>query len=179
MYEYSEAYCGSDNNLYIKKMCRGETKYFKVEPLKWRIIKKDSNGKAVMLSEVLLLYGKYEEFLDYVGNNFASNAFFSLTSLELKQVRIGPLQINKSSYVYYLSSDEIFNSNLFSSAQSRIRNSTDYSTFLSTANQFLFCWRLANTSCVNLQDTEREYYVGMDDIAGIVPAITVYLPEED
>ena len=178
LYTYSEAYCGSDNNLYIKKMYRGETKYFKVEPLKWRIIKKDSNGKAIMLSELLLFYSKYNDFLGGEGNAFAFNAFFSLTCLVPERLSIIMYE-DTESYVYFLSSDVVFNSNLFSSAQSRIRNSTDFSTFLSTADTYLLYWRLSNNSCVNMQDTEREDAVDRNAIAGIVPAITVYLPEED
>ena len=73
-------YKGSDDNLYVKcvenlrefcqnsnfkysdgtavqQISKNSTKYFKVEPIKWRVLSKDENGKSLLIAESVLTSG--------------------------------------------------------------------------------------------------------------------------
>lgn len=186
-------YGGSDGNLYYKK----KDKYYKVEPIKWRIISRDADNRAVLLAEKIMLrfqflphehiYNFFEsvesfliyDFLDVAFTSFAINNRIVYSDVPDP---CDPLYVY-SIKVFLFALDDIFeNTSCFPSASSRIREFTEC-VLADVANPRTNWWwlnafedSLGKIWTVSDQgfNYSREYGTG-----GIVPAITVKLPEED
>ena len=157
-------YLGSDNAYYAKvsalpyesgykfstegEVTKGEEYYFKVEPLKWRILS-ESNGNALIVCESIIDVGRYDdnsnnykdsEIRTWLNSDFYNNAF---DNLEQKLIQIVSVDNSLSSTgyaensnicentddkVYLLSYADVTNSAYgFGGADARERAVSDYS----------------------------------------------------
>lgn len=97
-------YLGSDGNYYAKVVAdvfgsgyefstgdtitEGATYYFKVEPIKWRILT-ESNGQALILCEMIIDAGAYDAVLD---NNYANSDIRAWLNNEFYNTAFNDLQ---------------------------------------------------------------------------------------
>lgn len=201
-------FSGSDNNLYVEE----NGVYYKVEPIKWRVLSKDVNGKAVLLAEKILqqtvFWGtSYNDsyIREYLHDYFLNEAFTG-NAIELIQTTtvqsdsyitynsapdIPVLTDSTQDKIYFLSASEISDISVFVNDASRIRTNTDYalihsyypndeaawwlrSTDYHESDNFIMSYCITNSGKVNYDDV---YGIGFGGYAGVVPAITVYLPD--
>ena len=164
-------YLGSDGNRYGKAesypMCpefsdgteieynenlgRGVEYYFKVEPLKWRILKEE-NGQALIFCETIVDFMMYTNATfsekansykvsgvrSFLNLDFYKNAFsngerklIALSETDNSVASTGKIENNyicqnTNDYVFSLSVAELSNTNYFATAQDRKKNCTDY-----------------------------------------------------
>ena len=194
-------YCGSDGNLYAKV----DSSYYKVEPIKWRVLSKDQNGKAVILAENQLTATPWDHNYNYIyslsyicyylDNVFAFNAF-TTTALNLIQnthiipdcsVSFGDGYLNLEDYaidskIFLLSTDEVFNYYSFDYS-SRIREPTAYATANCARD---CCWWLRSFYKGNSGELFASIvdWQGFNDygpegyfFVGVVPALTIYIED--
>ncbi len=200
-------YGGNDGCLYAKV----ESLYYKVGPIKWRVLSKDANGKAVLLAEKILIncewecewtsnlrtvFFIYSDIFEYLNSAFLNYAF---TNAAQEKIEITTIisegyddaygeyfywnSYSDDAKIFLLSENEAFGGYEFSN-NSRIRNPTAYATakgadrrwwlrsYYSNSNDSDFYIHIVNNS--GKQDKSRGNVSG-----GVVPALTIYLPDED
>ena len=195
-------YEGNDGNLYYEY----GSKYYKVEPIKWRVISRDENNIAVLLAENILDISEYGDY--YYCNNFGDSTICSFLNedfLETAFTGYANSQINNTkiidSYAYYptdievkiylLSYRELFEPDYDSSFRpfpdnsSRIRTKTGFSVQKSLYNGG---WWLRTTdydfqydlvSVISVSDMGDDSRAHKTEILGVVPALSIYLPPAD
>ena len=175
--------------------------YFKVEPLKWRILS-ESEGVALILCESVITYETYGSSNNYelsnvrawLNNEFYNNAFNSLQ----KEIILTTLVENSSYFhqdhndtedkVFILSEEQAKNTNYFTSNDARKLIATDYARAkgVTTSSGVGWCgtWWLRTTYD---QSNDKNFYVyGTGGIGGgdwtvtsypfgIVPALRIQL----
>ena len=133
-------YGGSDGNLYYKY---DDGKYFKIEPIKWRVISRDENNIVVLLAENILdisFYSNrkytvtytYSFIRNFLINDFASKVFtvsaqnlIKLTTIDSDASEYGNyLDLYSDDTVYLLKYSELFDSCVFRYDLDRMRPST-------------------------------------------------------
>lgn len=192
------AYCGSDGYLYIYK----DEKYYKVEPIKWRILSKDENGEAILLAENVLAKSKYIEPDDSIIDYHDFNGFYSSTIIQYLNETFAyfafseeawrQIKLNTDWYVniYILGINDVNNTDLFPYEDTLKRSGTDYAGGMSY--WWLSTWKppslgLSSTNFGQANVVRFPSISGRLNTSGmpctntygLVPAITVHLPEED
>ena len=158
----SFVYGGSDGNLYYKY----NDSYYKVEPIKWRVISRDENNIAVLLAESIV----YRDVVNSSNYNFSSDAF-----------TVSALTLIKDIYLLELS--ELLDSSAFPSDNSRIRKDTDFSKIEGFSNWWWHGTRLGprgDWGIVTEYGECGDYYsTDQRAVGGVVPALSIYLPPEN
>lgn len=197
-------YKGSDEKLYAKV----ESSYYLVEPIKWRVLSKDQNGKAVLFAEYILLDCEWNvsgsnalftnsKIFRYLNSTFLNNAFSNSAQEQIEITTIIPdiykssdnyLPVNEfatDAKVFLLSRDEFVNIYDFEPwvFGCRIRYATAYASAIGAEDWWWLrsfygaqvyqheAFIVENKGDLNLRVVGTEH-------GGIVPAITVYLPDE-
>lgn len=134
-------YLGSDNCYYAKvvatpyatgytfsngaKVKSGTEYYFKVEPIKWKIVSQSSN-EALILCESILINKAYDTSSNIYGESDVSvwlvNTFFSSAFDSIQQDFISTVTIDKSDKKVFLISEN----EAFSNAETRKLSTTDF-----------------------------------------------------
>ena len=195
-------YGGSDGNLYYE-YC---STYYKVEPIKWRVISIDNNNIAVLLAENILDmtsygYGKWDGLYadsyirDFLNVDFLYTAFTASAQRLIKNTILysdchdygcRPDVYNSFSEnkIYLLSYSDLFNSKYFPSNDSRIRTHTSFGEKID--DYWLCDWWLRSSSymdggcegyCVSPYGELKS--TGVECFGGVVPALSIYLPSAD
>ena len=193
-------YCGSDGNLYAKV----SGSYYKVEPIKWRVLSKDQNGKAVILAENILMncawdsnyyqfVFTYSEIFEYLNITFLNCAFTSAAQDKIEITSIIPEgydyyydnynywnEYAADAKIFLLSRDEAFEIYGFDYS-SRIRSPTAYAS----ANGASSWWWLRSSDCDDDGDYRGADFVrnsGSSDYnnvnrndGGVVPALSIFI----
>lgn len=147
-------YGGNDGNLYYKYKNYDYTNYYKVEPIKWRVISRDENNMVVLLAEKILenmffledpdyLFCTYggsnvcgflcEEFLYTAFTTSASNliAYSQIDSLmtiiENDIILMEDSETNENK-IYLLKYEDMLNNTIFPYNRNRIRTNTDFAS---------------------------------------------------
>lgn len=195
-YKYSnnETVASKDSNSY---------KYFKVEPIKWRVLTRNYNetGKALLLAENILTSDKqYGTISNYLNNTFLLDAFIPISQSLIAETQLDAntnQQTQKK--IFLLSKAEVSNSEYgFDSAESsgignnRIRITTDFAK-ANYSNQninegFGGWWWLRDYQSSSMpynvlnngnaqNDTTNHYNIHYStySFGGIVPALTIEL----
>lgn len=87
-------YAGSDNEWYVKHGESGNEKYFKVEPIKWRVLTTDYNGtgKKLLLAENILINKAYDDdsnsYADSTIRNYLTGDFLTTAFTQAEQAAI-------------------------------------------------------------------------------------------
>ena len=139
-------YGGSDGCLYYKY----SGSYFKIEPIKWRVISRDENNIVVLLAENILDISKFNSYYrnfiytnsliqNFLNTHFLSEAF---TVSAQNYIEITTIDSDSTTYsdngeeqylyysedkIYLLKYSELFNSSAFPDSSSRKRTLTGFS----------------------------------------------------
>ena len=193
-------YCGSDGKLYAKV----SGSYYKVEPIKWRVLSKDQNGKAVILAENILMncawdsnyyqfVFTYSEIFEYLNTTFLNCAFTSAAQDKIEITSIIPEgydyyygnynywdEYAADAKIFLLSRDEAFEIYGFDYS-SRIRSPTAYAS----ANGASSWWWLRSSRCNRNIDYSYASIVNLDGDSsslnvsnsngGVVPALSIFI----
>ena len=154
-------YGGSDGNLYYKY----SSGYYKVEPIKWRVISRDRNNIAVLLAENILEINYYDwddfgvfggsDIRDYLNGYFLNTAFTSIANNQINTVRIDSYEdlyphtscsiasryVETQNKLYLLSYSEVNDHSIFPNDNSKIRTYTGLSAEKVWLDD-LVCWWL-------------------------------------
>ena len=203
-------YLGSDGALYAKvvsdpyaygytfstgdNVIEGTTYYFKVEPIKWRILS-ESEGEALILCESILANKAYDTSGDnkYTASDIRAwlNAEFyntAFTTLQQSLIKTTDDKVFLMSYQEMLKSDYGFSTSSSTYDTARRRQTTDYSratgAYIDTSTSYYGnggWWLRSSTvysnysasfvyydGCVSNGDVSRTYY-------GVVPALNIQL----
>ena len=210
------AYFGSDNHLYVKKLHDkgGIFNYYRIEPIKWRIISKDENGKTVLFAEYELekskfaetsFDGHYENSIvhNFLNHDFLVNAFTPFARNKIEETEIS-LRYPVEEYPYFLDwyfiKTKVY---LLTETELRIPNFT-WDSFEKKITSYAYNKNSNSDVLIDydwyLRDIDYEYHdVGDYGVMiytntgtyvmpewvdakrqgpyGVVPAITVYLPD--
>ena len=142
----------------------GETYYFKVEPIKWRILAKDDKT-ALILSENVLINKRFDDSSNAYSTSeirtWLNGEFYNLVFAETEKSLISTTRVDMGSSnlmdkVFLLSEAQAANTSYFSGNYQRKKITTDYAramgAYMSTYTSYYGCgywWlrSLGNTSC--------------------------------
>ena len=121
-------YKGSDGNWYAEV----SSDYYKVEPIKWRVVTTDYSGKKLLVAENILMGACFDtnggntysssSIQTYLTGSFLSSAFTSGSQNLISTTTVE----GASGKIFLLSKTDAENSSYFSGDSSRIRNHTDF-----------------------------------------------------
>ena len=195
-----------DGNLYYKD---GDD-YYRIEPIKWRVISRDENNIAVLVAENILDYERYDgtqaifsisSIRYFLNDTFASRAFTYSSRNLIKNTIIDSdaiifnsnLQefyapyLFRETKLYLLGFSEINNSSIFpednyNNSSKRFCTSFAYISLGSDMCDSGYMWWLRSSYCAGETDSDFAYlgdgvsHQVIDRKAGVVPALSIYLP---
>jgi len=186
-------YLGSDENVYAKKYNR----YYKIEPIKWRVISRDENNIAVLLAEKILDFQCFSknnskdlyagsDIRSFLNEDFLSRAFTSTAQnlIAITEIDSYPANIITYDKIYllkytYLNCVSLNNTSVFPNALTRQRVYTSFSNPNETCGEYWTRELSRMGDFVTIRDDggdgRRPYYNSM----GVVPALSIYLPPEN
>lgn len=195
-------YEGSDKNLYYKY----NGNYYKVEPIKWRVISRDENNLAVLFAENILdisAYGRsvydgiytYSLIHSFLNNDFLSEAFTESAQdlIEFTNIgsdtRKGDEHFSKYSEdkIYLLKYSEVQNSTIFPNNSTK-RTFTGFAANKKDSLQGNTGeWWIRSSYCPPQGEARymahyyriynSDFYSStVDSSFGVVPALSIYLP---
>lgn len=188
---FASGYSYYDNTTPVAQAAAESYKYFKVEPIKWRILTTDYNGtgRALLFAEKILYAGMNPQFSPtYLNQAFLPIAFNTTAQGKIKNTYLSDIYNQSGEYkLFPLSKDELRDSTYFTQDQYRMRYSTDYAiatgleiTDERTGNYWTrtigggngTCFCSGTGSCTGSTRTERNNPKNL----GIVPALCIDWP---
>ena len=126
-------YLGSDNAWYAKL----DTDYFKVEPVKWKILTTDASGKKLLHADKALFGMPYVQISSYLNDEFINTVFTATMQNTIDSTSYGKL--------FLLSKEEVTNPDYgFASSDgnsgSRVKQKTDYAAKIGVQQDGSGCW---------------------------------------
>lgn len=126
-------YLGSDNKWYAKL----DTDYYKVEPVKWKILTTDASGKKLLFADKALFGMPYVQINSYLNDEFINTVFTAAMQNTIDSTSYGKL--------FLLSKEEVTNPDYgFASSDgnsgSRVKQKTDYAAKLGVQQDGSGCW---------------------------------------
>lgn len=123
-YEAGKTY---SNGTEIHQSSANSYKYFKVEPIKWRVLTTDDTGKKLLFAENLLNAGMSAGGIpDYYADVFINTAFTSTAQSKIAETALTDMNNSSGTYKVFMPSKSELDNSTYFTADTRKRISTDF-----------------------------------------------------